>query len=116
MENQESLASTEVPFDVTEIIADDINMEDIVVTPTRSSDIAEKAIGMNKSPITFYLNRSSQYIRMVQSKNLLLATCCNGREIKTLITQDLFKEMDKPTILNVKNTASKQVYTENATP
>ena len=27
MENQESEANTEVPFDVTEITADDINME-----------------------------------------------------------------------------------------
>src|SRR6266542_239487 len=57
-ENQESSANTEVPFDVTEITADDINMEDIVVTSTQqrwqgqSSDIAEKMIGMDKSPIT----------------------------------------------------------------
>ena len=41
---------------------------------------------------------------------------CKGREIETLITQDLFKEMDKPTTLTAEDTASKQVYSENATP
>ena len=34
---------------------------------------------------------------------------CKGREIETLITQDLFKEMDKPTTLTTEDTASKQV-------
>jgi hypothetical protein len=44
-ENQESSANTEVPFDVTEITADDINMEDIkgmegiINTSTQSRDI-----------------------------------------------------------------------------
>ena len=46
MENQESSVNTEA------ITADDINMEDIVITSTQSSDIAEKTIGMNKSQIT----------------------------------------------------------------
>jgi len=41
---------------------------------------------------------------------------CKGRKIETLITQDLFKEMDKPTTLTAEDTASKQVYSENATP
>ena len=41
---------------------------------------------------------------------------CKGREIETLITQDLFKEMDKPTTLTAEDTASNQVYSENATP
>ena len=45
MENQESSANTEVPFDVTEITADDINMEGIegmegiINTSTQSRDI-----------------------------------------------------------------------------
>ena len=58
MENQESSANTEIPFDVTEITADNINMEDIIVTSTQqywqdqSSDIAKKTISMNKSQIT----------------------------------------------------------------
>ncbi len=52
MKNQESSANMKVPFDMTEIIANDINMEDIVVTSTQSSDIAEKTISMNKSQIT----------------------------------------------------------------
>ncbi|PKY58601.1 hypothetical protein RhiirA4_480649 [Rhizophagus irregularis] len=38
---------------------------------------------------------------------------CKGREIET---QDLFKEMDKPTTLTAEDTASKRVYSENATP
>ncbi|CAG8552443.1 16087_t:CDS:2 [Funneliformis caledonium] len=51
-ENQESSVNTEIPFDMTEITTDDINMEDIIITSTQSSDIAEKTIGMNKSQIT----------------------------------------------------------------
>ena len=157
-ENQESSANVEVPFDVTEITADDINVEDIVVTSTQqrwqgqSSDIAEKASGMNKSQITtLALNLLSTDSRIRSAgiyipgmkpcilckqklishpdepiKEFTMTTCgclyhqkclegyllniakiraklscpnwdCKGREIKTLIIQDLFKEMDKPT-------------------
>jgi len=46
MENQESSVNTEA------ITADDINMEDVAITSTQSSDIAKKTIGMNKSQIT----------------------------------------------------------------
>ncbi len=46
MENQESSVNPEA------ITADDINMEDIVITSTQSSNMAEKTIGMNKSQIT----------------------------------------------------------------
>ena len=60
-ESQESSANTEVPFDVTEITTDDINMEgmdginveDIINTSTRSCDIqprcnkALKSIALN---------------------------------------------------------------------
>jgi len=34
MENQESSANTEVPFDVEKITADDINIENIIITST----------------------------------------------------------------------------------
>ena len=52
-ESQESSANTEVPFDVTEITADDINMDDIVITSgPKGTDIAGKRIGMNKFQIT----------------------------------------------------------------
>ncbi|GET55312.1 hypothetical protein GLOIN_2v1773955 [Rhizophagus irregularis DAOM 181602=DAOM 197198] len=40
---------------------------------------------------------------------------CKGREIETLITQDLFKEMDKPTTSTAEDTATKQVDSENPT-
>src|SRR2546421_3475445 len=153
MENQESSANTEIPFDVTEITADDINMEDIVVTSTQqrwqgqSSDIAEKTIGMNKSQITTLALNLLSTDSIIRStgihipemkpcilckqkftihpdepiKEFTMATCgclyhqkclegyilniaktrakltcpnwdCKGREIETLITQDLFKE------------------------
>ncbi|GBC13866.2 uncharacterized protein OCT59_000017 [Rhizophagus irregularis] len=78
MENQESSANTEVPFDVTEITTDDINMEDF---STQSSDMTKKA---------------------------------SSGVIKTLITQDLFKEMGKPTSSTVDVT--KPVDSENQTP
>ncbi|GBB99589.1 hypothetical protein RclHR1_35710002 [Rhizophagus clarus] len=168
MENQESSANTEVPFDVEKITADDINMEDI---STQSSDMTEKASGMNKSQITnlalnllstdscirsagIYIPGMKPCILCKQKlishpdepiKEFTMATCgclyyqkcleeyllniaktraklscpnwdCKGREIETLITQDLFKEMDKPTTLTAEDTASKQVYLENATP
>ena len=168
MENQESSANTEVPFDVTEITADDINMEDI---STQSNDMTEKASGMNKSQITALALNLLSTDSMIHStgihipemkpciickqkfishpdepiKEFTMATCgclyhqkclegfllnvaktraklscpnwdCKGREIETLITQDLFKEMDKPTTLTAEDTASKQVYSENATP
>jgi hypothetical protein len=44
MENQESSASTEVENPLTDEF---INMDDIIITSTQSSDIAEKASGMN---------------------------------------------------------------------
>ncbi|GBC08745.1 hypothetical protein RclHR1_08350015 [Rhizophagus clarus] len=168
MENQESSANTEVPFDVEKITADDINMEDI---STQSSDMTEKASGMNKSQITnlalnllstdSHIRSAGIYILGMKPcilckqklishpdepiKEFTMATCgclyhqkclegyllniaknrsnptcpdwdCKGREIETLITQDLFKEMDKPTTLTAEDTASKQVYLENATP
>src|SRR4051794_15780493 len=100
MENQESSANVKVPFDVEALTANDINMEDIVITSTQqcwqsqSSNIPEK---MNKSQIitlalnllstdsrirstgihipemkhSFYVNKSSSHIRVSQSKNLL---------------------------------------------
>src|SRR5204863_3911391 len=40
---------------------------------------------------------------------------CKGREIETLITQDLFKEMDKPTTPTA-DTTSKPVDSGNQTP
>ena len=46
MENQESSVNTDVENPLT---AEDINMEDI---STQSSDMTEKASGMNKSQIT----------------------------------------------------------------
>ncbi|RGB28442.1 hypothetical protein C1646_767791 [Rhizophagus diaphanus] len=168
MENQESSANTEVPFDVTAITADDINMEDIVITSTQST---EKASGMNKSQITnLALNLLSTDSRIRSAgiyipgmkpcilckqklishpdepiKEFTMATCgclyhqkcleglllniaktraklscpnwdCKGREIETLITQDLFKEMDKPTTLTAENTTFMPVDSENATP
>ncbi|CAB4384175.1 unnamed protein product [Rhizophagus irregularis] len=120
MENQDSSVNTEVSFDVTEITADDINMEDIVDTFTqKSSSIAKKAIGMNKSQITtLALNLLSTDSRIRSSGIYVLGMkpCILCREIETLITQDLFKEMDKPTTLTTEDTASKQVYSENPTP
>lgn len=171
MENQESSVNPEA------ITADDINMEDIVITSTQqrwqgqSSDIAEKTIGMNKSQITNLALNLLSTNSLVRStgihipemkpcilckqkfishpdepiKEFTMITCgclyhqkclegyllniaktraklscpnwdCKGREIETLITQDLFKEMDKPTTLTAEDTASKQVYSENATP
>ena len=166
MENQESSVNPEA------ITANDINMDDIVDTSTqKSSNIAEKAISMNKSQITtLALNLLSTDSRIRSSgihipemkpcilckqkftihpdepiKEFTMTTCgclyhqkclegfllnvaktraklscpnwdCKGREIETLITQDLFKEMDKPTTLTAEDTASKQVYSENATP
>ena len=152
MENQESSANTEVPFDVEKITADDINMEDIIITSTQSSDIAEKTIGMNKSQITTLALNLLSTNSLIRStgihipemkpcilckqkfishpdepiKEFTMATCgclyhqkclegyilniaktraklmcpnwdCKGREIETLITQDLFKETAKPT-------------------
>ncbi|CAG8710077.1 9126_t:CDS:2, partial [Funneliformis caledonium] len=41
---------------------------------------------------------------------------CKGREIETLITQDLFKEMGKSTTPTVGNTVNMQVNSENLTP
>ena len=55
MENQESSANTEVPFDVTEITADDIDTEDIegmegiINTSTQSRDIYEVQPGRNRA-------------------------------------------------------------------
>ena len=55
MENQESSANTEVPFDVTKITADDINtegiegMEGIINTSTQSRDIYEVQPKCNKA-------------------------------------------------------------------
>src|SRR4051794_32244225 len=55
MENQESSANTEVPFDVTEITTDDINMEGIermegiINTSTQSRDIYEVQLKRNKA-------------------------------------------------------------------
>src|SRR6266536_730132 len=169
MENQESSANTEVPFDVEKITADDINMEDIIITSTQSSDIAEKTIGMNKSQITTLALNLLSMNSLIRStgihipemkpcilckqkfishpdepiKEFTMATCgclyhqkclegfllnvaktraklscpnwdCKGREIETLITQDLFKETAKPTSSTADIT--KPVDSENATP
>ncbi|CAG8616536.1 9198_t:CDS:2 [Funneliformis mosseae] len=44
IENQESPVNIKVPFDVTKITHDNINIEDIIITSTQSSDIIEKTI------------------------------------------------------------------------
>ncbi|PKC05321.1 hypothetical protein RhiirA5_421038 [Rhizophagus irregularis] len=62
MENQESSANTEVPFDVTEITTDDINMEgieeieDIINTSIQSKDIYEVQPGRNNALKSIALN------------------------------------------------------------
>ncbi|UZO18592.1 uncharacterized protein OCT59_009904 [Rhizophagus irregularis] len=64
MENQESSANTEVPFDVTEITTDDINMEgieeieDIINTSIQSKDIYEVQPGRNNALKSIALNRA----------------------------------------------------------
>ncbi|PKK66796.1 hypothetical protein RhiirC2_784332 [Rhizophagus irregularis] len=62
MENQESSANTEVPFDVTEITTDDINMEgieeieDIINTSIQSKDIYKVQPGRNNALKSITLN------------------------------------------------------------
>src|SRR3954462_13605821 len=79
MENQESSANTEVTFDVTEITTDDINMEDVVITSTQTSDIAEKTIGMNKSQIT------SLALNLLSTNSLIRSTGIHSPEMKPCI-------------------------------
>ncbi|CAG8597782.1 6679_t:CDS:1 [Funneliformis mosseae] len=76
MENQGSSVNTKVPFDVTEITTDDINMKDIVITFTQSSDKTEKMIGINKSQIiTLALNllSTNSFIRRIYYSHLWLS-------------------------------------------
>ncbi|RIA97820.1 hypothetical protein C1645_813533 [Glomus cerebriforme] len=126
MENQESSANMEVPFDVTEITADDINIENIVVTSSYSAtlkftihlDEPIKEFTMATCGCLYYQKCFEDFLLNVAKIRAKLSCPnwdCKGREIKTLITQDLFKEMDKPTTLTAEDTVSKQVYSENAT-
>ncbi|RIA78826.1 hypothetical protein C1645_746317 [Glomus cerebriforme] len=121
MENQESSVNTDVENPLT---ADDINMEDIVITSTQSSDIAEKTIADQRIyygnlwlPLPPKVSRRIQYILNI-AKTRAKLTCpnwdCKGREIETLITQDLFKETGKPTSSTADVT--KPVDSGNQTP
>ncbi|GBC04860.1 hypothetical protein RclHR1_05900007 [Rhizophagus clarus] len=71
MENQESSANTEVPFDVTEITADNINMEDI---STQSSDkyslYYKRMFYNNFQSISFHV---SEYILQMNRKDTVAA-------------------------------------------
>jgi len=98
MENQESSANVEVPFDVTEITADDNNMEDIVVTSAQqrwqgqSSDIAEKTIGMDKSQIT------TLALNLLSTNSLIRSTGIHIPEMKPCILckQKFISHPDEP--------------------
>ena len=79
MENKESSVNTEVPFDVTEITTNDINIEDIIITSTQSSDIAEKTIGMNKSQIT------TLALNLLSTNSLIRSTGIHIPEMKACI-------------------------------
>jgi len=61
------------------ITADDINMEDIIITSTQSSDIAEKAIGMNKSQIT------TLALNLLSTDSLICFTSIHIPEMKPCI-------------------------------
>ncbi|RGB38746.1 hypothetical protein C1646_665174 [Rhizophagus diaphanus] len=88
MENQESSANTEVPFDVEKITADDIHMEgiegmeDIINTSTQSRDIYERI---------FFVKS-----RIFRRLNLMKLSQIMGR-----VTPNLTEDPPRSLILNV---------------
>jgi hypothetical protein len=76
MENQESSANTEVLFDVIEITADNINMEDI---STQHSNMTEKVSSMNESQIT------TLALNLLSTNSFICSTSIHIPEMKPCI-------------------------------
>ncbi|GBB91390.1 hypothetical protein RclHR1_18660002 [Rhizophagus clarus] len=85
-------------------------MEDIVITSTQSADKPAIVIFNHQKCLERY------FLNIAKGRTKL--TCpnwnCKGREIETLITQDLFKETGKPTFSTADIT--KPVDLGNLTP